>query len=1177
MRIKKLEIKGFKSFPDKTVLEFKPGISAVVGPNGCGKSNVFEAVRWVMGEQRVKSLRGKKMSDVIFNGSETRKPLGMAEVVMVLSNTDGPRHPSMSDYDEIMITRRLYRDGQSQYELNNVSCRLSDIVDFFLDTGVGKNSYAIIEQGRVEMVVAAKPEERRVLIEEAAGISRYKARKEAAIKKLEDTRQNLVRISDVIGEVKRHANSLKRQAAKAERYRVLSDRLKELEISLHAHNCARLFVDLDSINGQLDAHRSARVEKESKFSESHAELEAQRLRALETEKALKDALEIRHKIDIELTTVRGRIEKDKSAIVQIEEFQTRSEAQKTLLEEQEAKARLAHEELEKRKSLADQEWGAAKDELCKAKADLDAAELEVKKLQDLRDQLKDEIFNTLHETARSRNLKESLTRRRGEITFELEKKSTEAQELAGSSAKDEQLKKQTESEIQEIIGCRYDEKDKKEKYLQEKRATQERVGSLRQDLARLEKELAADKARLEALEESQKGYGAYNEGVRFLMQGDNFPEKDALLGPLAEMMDVPPEYQKALTAALGERMGHLVVASTHEGVHAADFLQQKGAGRSTFIPLDPRSDSKDGMDAVPEGLTPLKDIVRFREDCEGLGDFLLGRCYVVEDIRTAVKIWEANGIMVDLVTPGGEVLNRHGEITGGSQDNIRDEVFERRRLIEELSRKSSKLDEEIDRVQTELKDAEARIGTLNERIERCSRTLSELDVEEAGLRKDKERLEAQISRAKQRQELLHLEKDRFLTEQDGMTGEIEQAEEQIAGLEAKRQELEKDREQAAVRAEESARMLKERSAGSEGIRVLLAQLEERRSSLQREWKAAAEEQRQLKNQLARLLEEAARQAEKKTTLAQEVEAGYAREQELMQDHESITAKIDTLQADSSTLAESVSALEQLTAALGKEIQELKEKLHELEVEKVRLEQTLEGVVERVLERYRVDPRTVEPPESVPDEAEIEDIRQKIETIGEVNLAAIAESRQTEERLQFLTEQEDDLKKAVDSLYATINAINKTTKERFKDAFEEINAKFQEMFPFLFNGGEARLELTDPENLLETGVEILARPPGKRIRNMDLLSGGEKALTAVALIFSIFLIRSSPFCLLDEVDAPLDDSNLVRFNDMLRKLSRQTQFLVISHNKRSMEAADTLYGVTMEDPGASTVVSVEFIE
>lgn len=1177
MRIKKLEIKGFKSFPDKTVLEFKPGISAVVGPNGCGKSNVFEAVRWVMGEQRVKSLRGKKMSDVIFNGSESRKPVGMAEVVMVLSNTEGPRHPSMSDYDEIMITRRLFRDGQSQYELNNVSCRLSDIVDFFLDTGVGKNSYAIIEQGRVETVVAAKPEEHRILIEEAAGISRYKARKEAAIKKLEDTRQNLVRISDVIGEVRRHANSLKRQAAKAERYRKLSDQLKELEIAFHAHTCARLIGESGRIHARLEDHRSASMERQAKFAEAQAQLEAQRLKALETEKTLKEALEIRHKTDIELTSTRGAIEKDKSAIAQIDEFQARSQSQRTALEEQQVKAELAHNELAERKSQADVDWSTARDEVAKAKADLEKAEHNLKKHQEDRDRLKDEIFNTLHETARARNLKESLTKRIGEIRVERERKSREAEELAESLAKDELLITQTESGIRELIGCRYDEKDKKEKLLEEKRSTEQRVISLREDFAGLEKELAGDKARLESLEQAQKSYGTYNEGVQYLMQGNGFSRKDTLLGPIAEMIDVPPEYQKALTAALGERLGHLVVSSPHDGVHAADYLQESGAGRSTFIPVEPRIDANGVPDHVPEGLTPLKELVRFREDCANLGDFLLGRCFVVEDIRKAVEIWEANGIMVDLVTPGGEVLNRHGEITGGSRDNIKDEVFERRRQLEQLMEKTAVLERETSRIQAELTDAEALIGTLGERVERCSRTLNELDVEEAGLRKDRERLEAQIARTKQRQEVLELEQDRFRTEQDGLSAEIRQAEEQIAGLEARRVELEKEREHAGAGAEQAAHVLKEKSGGSEELRIRLAQLEERRSSLEREWRASDEEQRQITNQLSRLMEEVTRQAEKKTQLTRTVDAGKAREKELMREHESVSVKIEGLQGASSELAASVSALEQETGALGKEIQELKETVHELEVEHVRLEQTLEGVVERVLERYRVDPRTVEAPETPPDETEIEGLKQKIDAIGEVNLAAIAESRHTEERLQFLTEQEDDLKKAVDSLYATINKINKTTRERFKEAFDEINGKFQEIFPFLFSGGEARLELTDPDNLLETGVEILARPPGKRIRNMDLLSGGEKALTAVALIFSIFLTRLSPFCLLDEVDAPLDESNIVRFNDMLRKLSNQTQFLVITHNKRSMESADTLYGVTMEEPGASTVVSVQFIE
>ncbi len=1177
MKIKRLEIKGFKSFPDKTVLEFKPGITAVVGPNGCGKSNVMEAIRWAMGEQRAKSLRGKKMEDVIFNGSENRKPVGMAEVRLVLAATEGFSHPSMADYDEIMITRRLFRDGDSQYEINNIACRLSDITDFFLDTGVGRNSYAIIEQGRVDMVVASKPEDRRVLIEEAAGISRYKSRREAALKKLDQTTQNLNRISDVIGEVKRQYSALKRQASRAERYRKLSERLRELDLGLHAFRCHSEQIRLAALNGDIEKNRILLARHESDLGAVDAQLEKSRLNAVEIEKDYKALLEERHRIDLELTSIRGRIERDQSRVLQLNERKDRLQEDRIAAEGELESFSVQRIAMEKDRESVLKDLGSARAHLKQALEEMQGTDESLKQQSKRLETLKDDIFRALQQSAQERNRRDGLKKRGAEIDTALRRIDQDSERIAEAIRREKDAADRLTRELEEIDKLNQNANARKDGLVDARRQARTRVTELRRDLAAQEKLLAADKARLESMEEIQRSYQGYDQGVRFLMKNRESSEDKDLLGPLAEMIEVHPKYERAVAAALGNRLGHVVVSSTRGAVSAVNRLKESGAGRSTFIPISPRigSESHDG-DSV-EGTTNLLKVVRFREGYEDLGDFLLRRCFVVDDIDQAVEIWEKNGVHVDLVTTAGEVINRYGEITGGSQNTKQDQLLEKRRKISELKASIDSLEHIISDLRTSLSEHEAASESLSSEIDEEIRVINDLNMKQVRLKKDLERVEGQLSASKRRSHVLQLETERLKKEKGGLSTDIQKAEEVVAGLEDKRGELDRERERTSRKVEDLTVQIQDKAKCTGEIRVQVAQMEERSRSLEREHRSITERVEYLEKQIAHLLEEAQQSSAEQTRLGTELKEAGEREKQLMHDHAAQAGTIEHLMSRSAELAQSVKNLESESAAKGKAVHDLREIVHGLEVESVRIEQTLDGLVEKIVDRYHVDPRTVPCPKSPPPESEVMDIRAQLESMGEVNLAAIAERTESEERLKFLQDQETDLKKAVESLYETIAKINRTTRERFRSAFDSVNEKFQEIFPFLFRGGEARLELTDEQDLLETGVDIMARPPGKRKQNMDLLSGGEKALTAVALIFSIFLIRPSPFCLLDEVDAPLDDANLARFNEMIRDVSSRTQFLIITHNKRSMEEADSLYGVTMEEPGASTVVSVKFMK
>jgi len=925
----------------------------------------------------------------------------------------------------------------------------------------------------------------------------------------------------------------------------------------------------------LGENRSVLLARESEYSTITSRLEEDRLKALQREKALKDLLEARHRVELELTGLRGGMERDRNRVSELANQQQRSTGEKQVLETTLEEAKRLHDAMKKDRGAVDDELRIAREQFKQASADAQGAEQDlVRQRKDL-DQLKDDLFHALQEASQARNRRETLTRRESEIESHLSRIARDAESTLVGIETQRSEKKRLADNIAEIAQVRQKNSEKKEELIKTREAARKGIKSLSESLKVADKQMAATQARLESLQEMQRNYRGYGQGVQFLLKDREAAKKEALLGPLAEMIDVPPQFQKALTAALGDRLGHLVVSSTREGAKAAHRLKEAGAGRSTFIPLSPRTVPESEPGNVPAGLKPLQQLVCFREGCESLGDFLLNRCFVVEDIQQAVEIWENNGIHVDLVTADGEMISRHGEISGGSQDDAPDKIFEQRREIAALQEKVSLMERDLAVQQSTLKEEEDRLEKLSLESAQIESVLNEINVKEIHLRKDQEVLGAQIANAERKLEVLNLERERLTKERESLSVDLLKSEETISILERKRVYIEEKRKDVNLEVEQLSVLSVEKSQRTSQLQVKLAQLEERSHSLERECRTSLESLKQHEARLAALTTEIARNQVEEKKLSEQITGAEKREKELMEQHEAQVGQIGVVRTESEDLSASVETLEREAAATAKTVKELKDNLHTFEMESVRFNQALQGIAEKILERYHVDPRSVACPASPPDDNVVTEIRDKMDSMGEVNLAAISESQQAEERLTFLLEQEEDLKKAVDSLYTTINTINKTTRERFRVAFENVNEKFQEIFPFLFRGGEARLELTDEEDLLETGVDIMARPPGKRIQNMDLLSGGEKALTAVALIFSIFLIRPSPFCLLDEVDAPLDDANLVRFNEMLRKLSDRTQFLVVTHNKRSMEEADSLYGITMEQSGVSGVVAVEF--
>jgi chromosome segregation protein len=1177
MNIKRLEIKGFKSFSDKTVFEFESGITCIVGPNGCGKSNVLEALRWVMGEQRTRMLRTHKMEDVIFNGSDARKPVGMAEVRLVLS-TDGKISSDLfGQYDEMMIVRRLYRDGESQYEINNVSCRLSDITDFFLDTGIGKSSYAIVEQGKVEQIVASKPEDRRSLIEEAAGIGKYKARKASAIRKLEETQQNLLRIKDIIGEVKRQSSGLKKQTARARRYREISEKLRKLDLEFNSYEYQKLKIQFDARYTELESLKLQLIQSESRHAVSQAQLESCRLALVNLEKRYRECMEVFHKIEIELATIRNGRERNKDNIMRLKERLESSRRESQDLEVRKIELEKTLGQIETESFTLGNAIETYKSQLGSAAKDRETSEKSLSSVGKSLEDIKEKMFEILQKTAIQKNNLESFRKRLSETTSAVDRSDADYEKTSQALLRLEteaQSQVMQEQEIRENL----QEAITGKKALEADRLVLEKlIHQLRHDAAELEKLLSAYGARLDYLAEDRRSFSGYDDGVRFVMQSIRKEFEHDIMGPLAEIIEAPEAYQRAVASVLGQRLSSIIVSSTHYASEIVEMLVAQKGSRTTFIPVTPRfSIPKAPSPKGDNRAKPLLDVVSFPPDFDELGRFLLGSFSVVADIREAMDLWKKSSIPIDLVTMNGEVLTWDGTMSGGAPCEKQEEVLEKRLEFDRLEQDIEITSEKFSGIHNELERREALMNNLQNRTASFDKTIGELRVELTSIEKDRERTASQISGSKQRLQVIKLERARHLRDVEDISRHLAQGEKELILLETERSAVDDEKKQLSQNVMTLQAVLSEKSQILETIRVEIAKVEERHHSKSREADSTGKQLEEVSTQLSNLYRQHVADERDLEKAEQEISSGATLEIDLVRRHQEQTRLLEGFRIEIEEASSKLTNLENGTVQEESALKILKDRIYSLEMEKVRLDEAIKNLLDKIQERHGVDLTETIAPECVPEMTEIVSLRKDLENLGEVNLAAISESKQVEERLSFLMDQESDLNKAVQSLYETINKINKRTIDRFCKAFENVNKNFQEIFPVLFHGGEGSLKMTDDENPLDTGIEILARPPGKKIKNMDLLSGGEKALTAVALIFAIFLTHPSPFCLLDEVDAPLDDANLLRFNDMIRRLSDRTQFLVITHNKRSMEIADCLYGITMEDLGVSKVVSVKLL-
>ena len=1184
MRIKRLDITGFKSFMDRSAFAFGDGITGVVGPNGCGKSNVVDALRWVMGEQSAKALRGRGMEDVIFNGSESQGPLSMAEVSLTLSieASDGLA-PQYAGYPELTVTRRLFRSGESDYLINKTGCRLLDIVELFLGTGVGTRAYSIIEQGRVGLIVSSKPEDRRFLIEEAAGVTKYKSRRRAAERKMEATEANLLRVADLVAELSKRLDTLGRQARKAEKYRTLKARMQHIELHHATHRWLALAAEQKQLAQRLEAlsgtERAAvegvrALEDAIALERSALDAEAQRLQALaETAHALQ-----------------SEVQRDGQNLVHWAEDLAAAESTEHSTRAELAEVQGLAEAFAARALALDAELAALSETSAEEGAALRRAQEGLEAVQmmqaDATGQLEQQRLTLLGLAARVANHENNLVnlgQKRAELQVRHARAEAEAETLRAQLATLERERtevtravtrsRQLTLELAERSGA------------EEETLARSRASFAEHEVAviSLREELADRRSRLHSLQEIQRHYEGFDRGVRAVMKhAAEEPQGHGVRGLVADVVSTSARFEKAVEAALGARLQHVLVEGSEEAFALARHLRGLAEGRSTFVPLS--AQPVPGARPVPPSEVPgfiavaveqVSTAPAFRAAVEAL----LGDVLLVEDLAAARAVAAQAPLSWTCVTLDGEVLGRDGSVTGGVLEGPAVGALQKKREIAELGLALLGLEERFQEAVTRGYALQKHVLHTEEVLKGLQRHHHEEELNRSALEKDLTRAAELLAALRERLSAAGLEAESLHQALLQVQREEETSRGEVAHAQAERAAREEGVKDLAERIETLRTSAEAHQVELLDLQVRRAAHAERSDAARRTLAEAVASRDQLLSRSARLLETHAQLAERAADLSARIagtSSGHAlrsaelaaRRQELETSQQAHAARAARVRAEEQRLREERSSLDDLTEGLS----QLSLRERELVLELTHL---LDGVRERhhtelaqELHRFHLLPALSEVAE-----AELRELRLQVERMGEINLTAIEEHQEVAGRHDFLAAQKRDLESSLAQLRSAIAKIDRTSRDRFAHTFDAVNEKFQAVFPRLFGGGRACLTMAEEPQGGEAGVDIVAQPPGKKLQSVTLLSGGEKALTAVALIFAIFLIKPSPFCVLDEVDAPLDEANVGRYNELVREMSAQSQFILITHNKRTMEVADTLYGVTMEEPGISKLVSV----
>lgn len=1181
MYLKSIEIQGFKSFANKLVFEFHNGITGIVGPNGSGKSNVADAVRWVLGEQRIRQLRGASMQDVIFSGTELRKPQGFAYVAITLDNSD---HQLSIDYDEVTVSRRLYRSGESEYMINGSACRLKDINELFYDTGIGKEGYSIIGQGQIDKILSGKPEERRELFDEAAGIVKYKRRKAIAQKKLEDEKASLVRVSDILSELEKQVGPLERQSKAAREYLQLKEELKICDAN-------QFLLDTEHIQGQLAETGKKKTLLEGDLEESRKKSETVRQEYDQLETAIRQ--------------LEGAIEQERNRLNQVSMEKNTLEGRISVLKEQIHTEEMNEEHLKNRREVISQDLTAKEEQLVsyekerthlesqnteglerleEAKKEVQNQEEEIRELEALIDASKAEIIRCLNEKAelaarqqRYEAMLEQVNLRRSEVSQKLLRfKSDESVQEERISQENERLSL-VKKELEEKQFAAQEAEDAMTEADKEVRRLNRRLNDTQQ-------EYHMAHTRLESLRNLAERYDGYGNSIRRVMEVRD--RIHGIHGVVADLIATRQSYETAIETALGGSIQNIVTDSETTAKQLIEYLKKNKYGRATFLPLTSIGNGQafPKPEALKEkGVIGLaSDLVETKEEYQGLVRYLLGRVVVASDIDAAIALAKKYRYSLRIVTLEGELLSPGGSMTGGAFKNSSN-LLGRRREIEELEQACSLHLKQAEIMQTELSLAEAMVQEKKDETQTLKAAAQKLALEENTLR-------VTISRLEEKKDEIAESSLDLVREHGQLEIQVREISESRQNLSENTKKLESQSSEAEKRVGETSKLLENARIRRDGSSEILSGLQLSQASLSQKLDFIRENQQRIRMECKKLKEEF---AALESGSGDSKEAVAKKEEEIRQIYAQIEASVHQTAAYESAISHKTIQKED-TARKQRELfsvrEEISARITELDKDMFRLQSQEEKLSERLeagvsylwseYEMTAAEAQTLKKDTfvSLPGlQRQIEELKARIRGLGSINVNAIEDYREVSERYNFMKNQHEDLVAAQAELEKIILELDTGMRRQFKEKFSEIRAEFDRVFKELFGGGRGTLELMEEEDILEAGIQIIAQPPGKKLQNMMQLSGGEKALTAISLLFAIQNLKPSPFCLLDEIEAALDDSNVDRFAGYLHKLTKNTQFIVITHRRGTMMSADRLYGITMQEKGVSALVSVKLIE
>ena len=1178
MYLKRLEMQGFKSFADKTVIELMPGITSVIGPNGSGKSNIADCIKWILGEQSMKSLRGAKTQDVIFAGTQNRKSLGFAEASLVFDNTDGTLP---IEFSEVTITRKIYRSGETGYYINKAPCRLKDVVELFMDTGIGRDGYSIIGQGKIDEILSNKSEDRRHIFEEAAGIVKYRTRKEESEKKLEQTKLNVLRINDIITEIEGNLEPLQQQSDKAKQYLSLKEELKNIEVGLFLYLIEKNKKDLDEIvkneeimksnlnleEGKLEKIKILKDELKEEIDEITNKIEQMQNIGFESQKQIEQ-------YNSNINVAKNKIQSNKEIIernkAEILELQKKVDGLKQDIEQKESRKT----SLKQNKESFEKELKEKEEELAKLTKKLSSKELEIEEIKKRVEVNTDKKYELQAEISKIQANLENYDKRQKQLKQEI---SSQILEIDRIKIKKEDIEKEfniIENNRNKVLKELENNEKQRDEITTKLKQFDEQINNLTN-------ELRMKTSRHNFLVETEKEKEGYIKSVKQLLLDceKNKELNKGMYGVIANLISVPKEYEIAIEMALGASLQNIVTETEQDAKKLIEYLRANNLGRASFLPISSVKGKKlEAIKGKKVGVIGIaSDLINFDKKYEQIILNLLGRTVIVDNMQNAINLSKENNNTFRIITLEGDIINVSGSMTGGSIAKKTVNILGRSKEIEQLKQEIEKIKNEIERIEKEKQEYENSSEDILEETENLSKQLQEIEITYATEKQKLESIKENINNiqdriTKQKEEQINSEKSKAK-----LLEEKEKQEKEIIEITKQNQKDQEVIDEFTSSNKDSQKYIDDLNEDITNLKISVSSFNESEASIEEMAEMLNKEiETHTKNIESKKLQIENDEKENVELLKQIEDTQKSIEDVKMQVANS-GENIEKLKEDRTEKNQKLSKKEDEQTGEFRIIEDLKSQITKLEVKKSKVEEDITEIINKMWEEYELTPNQAgnfPKPENIQlSQRKVNNLRTDIRELGSVNVNSIEEYKNLKQRYDFMCEQRLDLEESMTKLRKVISEMTETMKNQFKEKFEIINKNFGEVFKELFGGGQAEVTLTDENNILESGIEITVQPPGKKLQNMTLLSGGEKAFTAIALLFAILKINPAPFCVLDEIEAALDDVNVYRYAEYLKKYTKDTQFLVITHRKGTMEVADTVYGVTMEEKGISKLLSI----